>query len=515
MVSRRSATIARAASLLAATASGVLQHGEVAGLVPLHLAGAEALVLGESRLQGGQAGDHTGVGLGAVDDDLDGVDLADREVALQLVQALLGVEAVGEPGAAFEAAGLHVEDRRRRPAASTATAAPSQGSGWRMMLWARRAQTPSLGPCVEPARRRRGARAGHALRQLADERHAQRVDAIAEQADQRRQEGQGRDERGEHDQDRAQAETDGDVHGHHGHADHGDHDREAAEEDGAAGRCSGRRDSVGLGQPAAALLAIAADDEQRVVDAHREAQHRDDVRREHAHRVELPDQRDQAEREQDRDDAQQQRHAGRDQGAEHEDQHDEGRRHAEDLGLLEVGLRQLHGGRLHAGLAGLVGREPGAGACGDDVVHVGDVVRGTLEVVGQVDDQQLGVTVFGDHRGVLGLGEGDHAGDLVGTQGGQVVGQRRDLLLEGGVVDREVVVAHHDQLAGLVRSAHAFVDQAAAPWCCREACRAAARPRSSSCRAARPWPPPRRRSGTRTRGSCATDARRRRGRGVR
>ncbi len=88
----------------------------------------------------------------------------------------------------------------------------------------------------------------------------------------------------------------------------------------------------------AALLAVAGDDEQRVVDADGEAHHRDDVGDEERELENLAEQRGDADGDEDREDAENERHAGRNERPEDEDEHEQGDRYPEGLAALEVVL---------------------------------------------------------------------------------------------------------------------------------------------------------------------------------
>ena len=89
------------------------------------------------------------------------------------------------------------------------------------------------------------------------------------------------------------------------------------------------------------LLAVARDDEQHVVDADREAHHRDHVRHEERQLVGLADERGQRERDHDRDDREPDRQERRDERPEDQQQHDQRDRDADRLTLGKVGLRGL------------------------------------------------------------------------------------------------------------------------------------------------------------------------------
>ena len=94
------------------------------------------------------------------------------------------------------------------------------------------------------------------------------------------------------------------------------------------------------------LLAVAGDDEQHVVDADREAHHRDHVRHEERQLEDLADERGQRQRDDDRDARQHQRQQGRDERAEHDQQDHERDRDADRLAASdEVASRRPSGRR--------------------------------------------------------------------------------------------------------------------------------------------------------------------------
>ena len=93
--------------------------------------------------------------------------------------------------------------------------------------------------------------------------------------------------------------------------------------------------------PLAALLAVARDDEQRVVDPEREAHPREHVHEEDRELELLGEEGAEPERDDDRDDRHQQRHEPGDNRPEDEEEDDERRREAElELAVLQVLLRQ-------------------------------------------------------------------------------------------------------------------------------------------------------------------------------
>ena len=173
-------------------------------------------------------------------------------------------------------------------------------------------------------------------------RHAQAIDAVAEDHQQRRVEGQ-RDEDGDDADDHgAQAEAAQGRVGHEQHRDHGQRERGPAEDDRARGRAGDGQDRFARPAAAVAFLAQAGDDEQRVVDAEREAHRDDHVQDEQVERERLPDDRGDGERDDDRDDRHQHRDRHAEQRADHQQQHDECGRQPE----LQLALAQVARGEL-------------------------------------------------------------------------------------------------------------------------------------------------------------------------
>ena len=124
---------------------------------------------------------------------------------------------------------------------------------------------------VDERRPEAALRAGAADRPAADHGDSERVDPVAEQAQHSGQQRQRREHRDDADEDRAEREAAQDRVGHEEHPEHREHEGDPAEEDGPARRRSGRDDRVDLLQPARALLPVAREDEERVVDPEGEA----------------------------------------------------------------------------------------------------------------------------------------------------------------------------------------------------------------------------------------------------
>ena len=110
------------------------------------------------------------------------------------------------------------------------------------------------------------------------ERHAALLDAIAELAQQRREDGQGADHRDRDDHHRPDREGHERLVAGEEHAGHGDEDGDAGDEDGAAGGGGGGLEGCMLAAPGGTLFAFPAQVEERVVDADGEADQEDDLR---------------------------------------------------------------------------------------------------------------------------------------------------------------------------------------------------------------------------------------------
>ncbi len=211
----------------------------------------------------------------------------------------------------------------------------------------------------------------------ADERQPEPVDAVAEQREDRRQQGRRGSDRGQPDEDRAGGEAAQDRVGHEQHPGHGDHERRPAEEDRAARGPPRRHDRLDLLGGGGPLFAEAADDEERVVDAEREPHPREHVDDEEGDLPDLADDRDERERDDDRDDREQDRDQPRDDGAEDEQQHDQRRRQPEEeLALLQILVREREEVVVGGELARDRHRERPVVGLLDDVDHVLDPVLG-------------------------------------------------------------------------------------------------------------------------------------------
>ena len=207
-----------------------------------------------------------------------------------------------------------------------------------------------------------------------------------------------------------------------------DGDRDPAECDCLAGGADRPFHGLGDGSPATQLLAVAAHDEQRVVDRQGEPEHRRDVEHEDAHLDALGDEEDEREAARDRQARDEQWHPGRDQRAEDEQEHDGDDRQRDELGLLEVLLGLLGGILGDRAVAGQL--EGVARGRLDGSANGVDEVDGLLIGGVELDDDVGGVTGGADEAGVPGLGEADDPGHVrLGLESGE---RRRDRPLERG-----------------------------------------------------------------------------------
>ena len=241
---------------------------------------------------------HRRCGDVALDDDLRRVDLPTPSSRSSASEAVLRRIAVGDRADAGRAR-AQVECGQREQ---------DQHCGRDERGWRAAAADPGDHAAPEPS----------LARAAADERQPQRVDAVAEQREDRRQERQRRGDRGQADEDGSGGEATEDRVRHEQHSRPARSRTRSAEEDGAAGRSAGRGDRLDLLEAARPLLAEAADDEERVVDAERQPHPREHVDDEERDLPDLADDRDECEREDDRDEREQDRDQRRDDRAEDE-----------------------------------------------------------------------------------------------------------------------------------------------------------------------------------------------------
>ena len=150
-----------------------------------------------------------------------------------------------------------------------------------------------------------------------------------------------RPERGDRHEDRAAGQRPEDRRREDHHPEQGEHHGEAAEEDGPVRRGPRGADRVELREALLPLLPVPRHDEQRVVDTHREADHRDHVLDEQVEAEQLSDQGHQAERHGDGEERHDDGDDGGDDRGEDDDQDDQRDADADRLALSEVLLRDL------------------------------------------------------------------------------------------------------------------------------------------------------------------------------
>ena len=181
------------------------------------------------------------------------------------------------------------------------------------------------------------------------------VDAPPDPAEERRDEGERAEDHHQHADRRGDGDALHEAQAHEEQAHQGDDHGEPGEQHGAAARVDRLDDGLLHAQPELQALPVAGDDEQGVVDADAEADHRHHLHREVGHRDEVAEQRDEggadAESEQGRAD----RQPHRQHRTEGQDEDDDGGDDAVDLALRELELAEritavLDGQPLDAGV---------------------------------------------------------------------------------------------------------------------------------------------------------------------
>ncbi len=260
------------------------------------------------------------------------------------------------------------------------------------------------------------------------------VDAVAEPGQRRGQHGQRADHGDQRDEHRRRAHRD--EHADAGHQQPGQRDehRHAGDEDGAADGGRGRVERRLGRAPGATLLALAADVEQRVVDADGQADEHDQRRGGVVHRQRVRQQRQAAERGHHRGQAEQQRHRGRHERPEGEDEDDQRDRDREDLRALEVVSGDLAGGLVEGRVAGLLEahaavRDGGRVRGVDQRLHV---VGGVVGIAAHRDLDQRGAPARLGQLRCIGravdgrdLGQPGEAPLQVARRGGRLTGRGR------------------------------------------------------------------------------------------
>src|SRR5580704_13355231 len=282
--------------------------------------GPEARVSGQPRLQPGQVGV---VGAAAaLGDDLDRVGVLARKVPGDGQIALLGGQRAGQGGDAA-LADVQAEHRDRGEEHEAADDGEADD---------RAADDP--GDHGPPEASLSGVGPAHTG---SDEGYPQGVDAVAEQAEDCGKQRESGGDRHDADDDGARSQAAQDVGRHQEEAEQRDHEGRAAEEYGPAGGRGGHRDGGVLIEPAGAFLPETGDDEERVVDAERQAHAGHHVDDEDRQAELLGNDGGDPEADDDRHQGHEHRHESGDHGPEHEHQDDDGDRQPEvDLAVAQV-----------------------------------------------------------------------------------------------------------------------------------------------------------------------------------
>ena len=224
------------------------------------------------------------------------------------------------------------------------------------------------GHVTTPARHGRLLGSGERVVGRLDERDLETIDLVAEQCQHGRQQCDRDGDTREHRQRRADAHLGEKVEPDRDEADDGDRDRRTGEDDRTAGGRGGHRGSLLRRRTVVQSLAEAREDKQRVVDAHAEADHRGQDRRDRVEVGEARGDREDRDAERHREDGEEDRDQRGEQRAENDQQDDDRHANADQLGstLLRLLLHGLAGVRdLDRATGG--GRGRGVLEVGDDV----------------------------------------------------------------------------------------------------------------------------------------------------
>jgi hypothetical protein len=216
------------------------------------------------------------------------------------------------------------------------------------------------------------------------------------------------------------------------HAGQGDDHGGPGQSHGSAGGGQGDRDRLGHRAAAAQLLAEAGDHEQGVVDADADADDRGGVGHVHVHVGDAGQEVEGAKGHPKADQGQHDRQAGRDQAGEGQQQHDQGDREADPLGLLQVVAGDLVEPLVEGGGSAGLDLDAGRHALPGRLGHQRRGVELGVLVAGEADHQVGGAPVGRDEGRAAGGGERRHAADPV--QRPDPGGDALDHGLEGGVV---------------------------------------------------------------------------------
>ena len=191
------------------------------------------------------------------------------------------------------------------------------------------------------------------------------------------------------------------ITGHEEHRGQRHDDGQRGEEHGFAGRRHGVLDRRERVLAFDAFFAVAADDEQAVVDPDREADHHREVHRPHRHRHEPADHVQEREAHRDTGEREQQRNTRGDQHAERDEQQDQRGQTAHELGFVQrfgIDLVEVTPHRPFAGdLGACAGREHQLADVGTELARRDRTLR--VLVHDLVDGNERGATVGRDETG--------------------------------------------------------------------------------------------------------------------
>ena len=292
-----------------------------------------------------------------------------------------------------------------------------------------------------------------------EERDGQEVHPGAEQREHGRQEGEGRGQGRYDNQDGAEPQRLEERHRNDEHSKECHHDGGAAEEHRAACRITRLRDCLLLVKTTAHLLSKARHDQQRVVDAHRKANHRDHHRDEEDQLKELTDNPHGSERQHYGDNGDPQRQKDGDDSAEEHQQNDQLYGDAKSLPFLQVCRAHLVVLESYAGISAnehaKVGRFVGFL---DNVNDVFYVPRGLLRVAGQDEGQYGGLAVRGYRNRIVGQIVVHPQLHRVRPQRHDLVMQRLDHFLELRIIDSESRRLNDDQFGNWFRTSQSVFE---------------------------------------------------------
>ena len=230
----------------------------------------------------------------------------------------------------------------------------------------------------------------------------------------------------------------------------------------SARRGAGASDRFQLVETACPFLPIAGDDEQRIVDADRETDHRDDVGDEEREIEGHADQSGDPERDRDRHHREDDRDQRGDDRPEHEHQHHEGDRQTDRLALLEPLLGEPDEVVLESDRAG---HESFETFWCFDVLHGVDQQLGMLAELGVLDARQG----HRHQRRSAGLGDRTLVREVAPDVADGVRSEGRDRRLQlphiGSVLGAGYLRPgrHHDELRVLRRATQTFLQHRGGP----------------------------------------------------